>query len=99
MTIYYVTHPNLQVSALVHAPATEKARTTFLDYLERRSEIPRADRQAWRRNMVAERMEDPYDVQADVELHYGYEEGDLGELEGFPREFSRQEAGEGYDVP
>lgn len=73
--VYFVTHPNLGTTALVHAPATEKARTTFLDYLERRSAISRADRQYWRKNMIAEKMEDPYDVQADVELNYGYEEG------------------------
>lgn len=75
MSTYYVTHPNLSITALVQAPATEKARTTFLDYLERRDLIGRADRQYWRRNMVAERMEYPEDVTADVELSYGYEEG------------------------
>lgn len=73
--VYYVTHPNLSVTALIDAPSTEKARTTFLDYLERRNLISRTDRQYWRRNMVAERMTDAADVQADVELHYGYQEG------------------------
>lgn len=78
MSIYYVTHPNLGVSAKVEAPATEKARTTFLDYLERHGHINRADRQHWRRNMVAEKMEYPEDVFADIELHYGYEEAPRG---------------------
>lgn len=72
---YYTTHPNLGISALVEAPTTEKARTTFLDYLERQNLIGRADRQYWRKNMVAERMEDPRDVSADIELHYGYQDG------------------------
>lgn len=74
MSSYYVTHPNLGISAVVDAPATEKARTTFLDWLERTGQITRGDRQRWRRNMVAERLEDPGEVMADVELHYGYEE-------------------------
>ena len=73
--IYLTLHPNLSVTALVTAPTTEKARTTFLDYLERRGAIARADRSYWRRNMVAERMDNPEDVQADVELYYGYQEG------------------------
>lgn len=74
MSVYYVTHPNLGVSAVVHAPATEKARTTFLDFMERQGRISRADRHYWRRNMVAERLEYPEDIQSDIELHYGYEE-------------------------
>ncbi len=78
--VYFVTHPNLDVTALVHAPSTEKARTTFLDYLERTGRISRAGRQYWRRNMVAEKMEDPYDVTADVELYYGYESPGVPEV-------------------
>jgi len=74
MAMYWVTHPNLGISAKVDAPATDKARTVFLDWLERNGHIQRSDRQYWRRNMVAERMEYPEDVAADVELHYGYEE-------------------------
>ena len=35
MSYYYVTHPNVDFSATVKAPSTDKARTTFLDYLER----------------------------------------------------------------
>ena len=72
--VYYVTHPNLEASAKVDAPSTEKARTTFLDFLERQGYINRADRQYWRRNMVAERLESPEDAMADIELSYGYEE-------------------------
>ena len=75
MSTYYTTHPNLSVTALVDAPTTEKARTTFLDYLERRGLISRADRSYWRKNMIAEHMADPSDVQTDVELYYGYQEG------------------------
>ena len=74
MTTYFVTHPNLDVTAMVHAPSTEKARTTFLDYLERQGKVPRRYRQALRENMVTERLKDPASVTTDVELHYGYEE-------------------------
>ncbi len=72
MTVYFVTHPNMGVTSLVTAPSTEKARTTFLDWLERNDHIRRADRQYWRKNMIAERMEDPQNVTADVDLAYGY---------------------------
>ena len=74
MTTYYVTHPNLDVTAMVHAPSTEKARTTFLDYLERQGKVPRRYRQALRSNMITERLKDPTSVTTDVELYYGYEE-------------------------
>lgn len=78
MSVYYVTHPNLGISAAVEAPTTEKARTTFLDYLERQGGIRRSDRQFWRKNMVTERLEDPQEIVVDVELHYGYESGGGG---------------------
>jgi hypothetical protein len=61
------------VAAVVYAPSTEKARTTYLDWLERNGYMNRADRQAYRRNMVAERLEDPQGVSSDVVLHYGYQ--------------------------
>ena len=73
MRDYFVTHPRLNKTAVIHAPSTEKARTTFLDWLERNGMISRRDRQSWRRDMVAERIEDP-NVYSDVELWYGYEE-------------------------
>jgi len=72
--IYYVTHPNMDKKAIVHAPSTEKARTTFLDWLERSGSISRRDRHGWRRNMIASRMEDGTGVPSDIELWYGYEE-------------------------
>lgn len=100
--VYYVTHPNLETTALIHAPATEKARTTFLDYLERGGQISRADRQYWRRNMVAEKMDDPYDVTADVELYYGYEEPRSMEAsigEGRPVDSWRQEYYNRDEIP
>ena len=71
---YYVTHPNFSLSGLVTAPSTDKARTTFLDWLERNEHIERADRQYWRRDMIASRAEDPVSLSADVVLHYGYED-------------------------
>lgn len=73
-TAYYVMHPSLGVTAVVYAPATEKARTTFLDWLERKGYINRSDRQAWRKNMVAEKLEDPQGVSSDVRLHYDYQD-------------------------
>ena len=72
MADYYVTHPNLNLSAIVHAPTTEKARTTFLDYLERSGQLSRSTRQRLRASMVAERVDDPFGLDADVELNYGY---------------------------
>jgi hypothetical protein len=71
---YYVTHPNLEISALVEAPTTDKARTTYLDWMERSSHIQRRDRQYWRRSMIAERLDYPEDVTVDIELNYGYED-------------------------
>jgi len=71
--VYYVMHPTLGVTAVVHAPSTEKARTTFLDWLERNNHIRREDRHAYRRNMVAERLEDEH-TPSDVVLHYGYQD-------------------------
>jgi len=62
----------MDVSATVDAPTTEKARTTFLDYLERGGKIRRRDRQAWRKNMVAERLRDGNEVFSDVRLDYDY---------------------------
>jgi len=71
-TAYYVTHPNLGISAIVHAPSTEKARTVFLDWLERTGQILRGQRQHYRENMIAERMNEDQFVGADVTLNYGY---------------------------
>ena len=80
MSYYYVTHPNMDFSATVKAPSTDKARTTFLDYLERSSKAYRKDRQQIRRNTVAERIEFPEEVDADVALSYNYT-GENGENE------------------
>ena len=72
MPIYYVTHPSMGLDAKVEAPSTEKARTTFLDYLERNGRIGRSQRDAYRRNLVAERLRDPEVIQADLDLAYDY---------------------------
>ena len=77
---YYVTHPNMDFSATVKAPSTDKARTTFLDYLERSGKAYRKDRQQIRRNTLAERIEFPEEVDADVALSYNYT-GENGEEE------------------
>jgi hypothetical protein len=71
MSVYYVTHPNIDISAKVTAPSTEKARTVFLDYLERVGKLRRSMRGRLRENMVAEKLQDPFGVEADMELAYG----------------------------
>lgn len=71
MNVYYVTHPNLDLSAKVTAPSTEKARTVFLDYLERVGKLRRSRRGQLRGNMVAEKLQDSFGVDADMELAYG----------------------------
>lgn len=69
--VYYMMHPALGLTAVVYAPSTEKARTTFLDWLERNGHIRREDRHTYRRGLVTERIDDP-NTPADVVLHYGY---------------------------
>jgi len=76
MSYYYVTHPNIDFSATVKAPSTDKARTAFLDYLERTGKASRKYRQDIRRNTVAERIEFPEEVDTDVKLYYNYTDGD-----------------------
>ena len=75
MPLYYVTHPNIDISATVHgAPSTEKARTMFLDWLERRGRIRRSRRGYYREDMVAERMSGEGEITSDVDLYYGGED-------------------------
>lgn len=83
MSYYYVAHPNEDFSATVSAPSTDKARTTFLDYLERTGRASRANRQSIRRHLIAERIDAPEEVEADVNLHYNYLNG--GYDEGQPQ--------------
>jgi len=81
MSYYYVAHPNVDFSATVKAPSTDKARTTFLDYLERSGKASRKNRQQIRRNTVAERIEFPEEVDTDVTLYYDYTGSSNGEGE------------------
>ena len=81
MPYYYVTHPNMNFSATIEAPSTEKARTTYLDYLERQGMLSRSRRQELRKNMVADRIIDPGEVMADVTLSYGYQETRFAPME------------------
>jgi len=71
MNVYYVKHSELGKDALVHAPSTEKARTAFLDYLERNGMVSRKDRQSWRKGLITDRVEEG-ETSAEVELWYGY---------------------------
>lgn len=112
---YFVMHPSLGVTAEVNAPTTEKARTTFLDWLERNNYISRSHRQAYRKNMVAERMEEAGAVRADITLHYGYRdvpvilsqpdvhdiptEMERPEVHDLPVELGRPEVIEALDLP
>ncbi|KKL11438.1 hypothetical protein LCGC14_2545860, partial [marine sediment metagenome] len=64
--------------------------------------INRADRQYWRKDMVAEKMEDASGIQADVVLHYGYEEPEpIGASirEGHPANSWRQEYYNRDEIP
>jgi len=81
MSVYFVTYPNMDISATVTAPSTDKARTTFLDWLERTGRISRKNRQQLRRHLVAERLEFPEEVDADVRLNYQYDGEAVEELE------------------
>jgi len=97
---YYVMHPSLGATAVVYAPATEKARTTFLDWLERNHLMKRSDRQQIRKDMVAQKLDDP-NVQSDVVLHYDYvHTAVVGQfpqeatLEGAPQRGLEEEVGE-----
>lgn len=72
MSWYYISHPDFAYNAKVNAPSTDKARTTFLDYLERSGAVNRHHRQAMRRGMATKKLVTKDDVQADVELDYEY---------------------------
>ncbi len=72
MPWYSVSHPQLEITATVDAPSTEKARTTFLDYLERNHKISRRQRQLLRQAMATKRIEEG-EGYSDLELHYEYE--------------------------
>lgn len=81
MNTYYLSHPQIEQTAVVEAPSTETARTTFLDYLERNSIISRRQRQSLRKDMIAHRVDDPSEFQPDITLSYGYTEGGTVKLE------------------
>lgn len=73
MPYYSVSHPQLEVTATVEAPSSEKARTTFLDYLERTGKAKRNQRQLLRQAMATKRIVDGSEGYSDLELHYEYE--------------------------
>ncbi len=73
MPYYSVSHPQLELTATVEAPSSEKARTTFLDYLERTHKIGRKQRQLLRQAMATKRVTDGSEGYSDLELHYEYE--------------------------
>ena len=69
---YYVTHPLVGVTATVYAPSSEKARTTYLDFLERSGRIRRNVRKLLRSNLVAQHLDAGTSVPTDVTLNYTY---------------------------
>ena len=73
MSSYSVSHPQLDITATVYAPSSEKARTTFLDYLERTGKVKRSQRQLLRRAMATKKLEEGSEGYSDLELHYEYE--------------------------
>ena len=72
MSNYLVTHPQIGITATVDAPTSEKARTTFLDYLERTGKVSRKSRQLLRRTMATKKLVDGSEGYSDIELHYEY---------------------------
>jgi len=83
MSVYYVSHPEFALKAKVDAPSTDKARTTYLDYMERTGVVPRTSRQEIRRGIATKRLGDPSEFLADIELDYGY--GDIGQMGSIPQ--------------
>jgi hypothetical protein len=71
MAYYYITHPDIPVKASVEAPTTEKARTVYLDYLERHRIVRRSQRQSLRPLMILKRMDSRDEILTDITLSYG----------------------------
>jgi hypothetical protein len=70
--VYYVTHPSIPLTATVDAPTTEKARTTFLDFLERSGTINRRDRRQVRKSIITKLMDPNEPIAVDIALYYNY---------------------------
>lgn len=86
MSVYYVSHPEFPLKAKVDAPSTDKARTTYLDYLERTGSVARRFRQSMRKGIATKRLVDSEEITADVNLDYEY--GDIEQaptLESIPQ--------------
>lgn len=70
--VYYVTHPSIPLTATVDSPTTEKARTTFLDFLERSGTINRRDRRQIRKGIITKLLDPNEPMAVDIALYYGY---------------------------
>jgi hypothetical protein len=70
--VYYVTHPSIPLTATVDSPTTEKARTTFLDFLERSGTIHRRDRRQVRKGIITKLMDPNEPIAVDIALYYNY---------------------------
>ncbi len=84
---YLVVNPQIQgVTALVHAPSTEKARTTYLDWLERNKGVSRSLRGQLRATTITKKLDgEGSSVDYTVELDYGYE-NPQSRIHSFPQE-------------
>lgn len=97
MPTYFVTSPFVEETAVVRgAPTSEKARTVFLDHLERSGLLPRNRRQEIRATMATKRVGDGVD--ADVILEYG-EETHLPYIVRLPSSTVGEEVEESTKVP
>lgn len=74
MPTYFVASTELEQTAEVEAPTPRKARTTFLDYLERGDEIDRNQRQMIRETMATKKVR-PGSTGADIRLDYDMRDG------------------------
>lgn len=70
MATYYVTLPNVGVTAEVTAGTTRQARTAYLDYLTRSKTVPWKGRQDLRDQILIDKIT-PGQIPTDVELAYG----------------------------
>lgn len=98
MKAYYVTHPLVGLTATIYAPTSEKARTAYLDYLERTGRIRRSVRKLLRSNLVAQHMESSTAMPSDVTLDYSYASSATSQPLSAEEFVSREVGAEGIDA-
>jgi len=70
--MYYIEFPEKQVSAIVDAPSTDKARTAFLDTLERKGIIYRGIRGQVRSSLVVDNIDSIEGINPTYIINYSY---------------------------